>query len=283
VALTDSSDLYGSFHEHGVNRIIRHVMEKRPSLFNYGTSWVAQDWRERMCCAIEVAPEVISRNNPVVTVEQALPIPGTGGVYGLNWGLQIAALTIDFHPTDRRLPAELGEKLAEQQLSLFVNVCAGIGCPGERGFRDFPPAPQPPFEIPGADNRPGPDDRPDSKLPDPITLPAEQLACFHLDLYATAHAEVKGPEGAQTVELVLDGVEIVDIEPAGLERSLECYLEAMLRYVVMPRLRILLPVFVFDLPLGLGSVTVKAATTPPHNPAVEQDELRVFVDMKVAP
>jgi hypothetical protein len=57
----------------------------------------------------------------------------------------------------------------------------------------------------------------------------------------------------------------------------------MLQYVVMPRLRILLPVFVFDLPLGLGSVTVKAATAPPNNPAIEEDQLKVFVDMEVAP
>jgi hypothetical protein len=68
VAFTDHSDLYGSFHEDGLNRIIRHVMAKRPSLFNYGTEWVAEQWRERLCCPPEVAPEVLERNNPVVTI-----------------------------------------------------------------------------------------------------------------------------------------------------------------------------------------------------------------------
>ncbi|MCP3973011.1 MAG: hypothetical protein GY720_00795 [bacterium] len=116
-----------------------------------------------------------------------------------------------------------------------------------------------------------------------MKLPTEELTCFHLDLYAKAHAEVSGPEGAQTVARVIDGLEIVDIEPEGLENGLKCYIEAMLQYAIMPRLRILLPVFVFDLPLGLGWATVKPATRLPNNPAIEEDQRKVFVDMEVAP
>lgn len=290
MALTDHSDLYGSFHERGMNRIFEHVRAKRPSLFNYGTQWVADRWEERLCCPVEVAPEVLQRNNPVVTVEGHLPVPGTGGVYGLNWAMQIADVRIDIHPGDGGLPKELGGELHDQQLSLFVKICAGVGCPGPRAFEQFPPAPQPPFEIPGSEDRDKPDrdhdkdDLPRDEPPAlPVTLPVEELACFELDVYATAHAEVRGPAHARTVELVLDGLEIVDIAPEGLENSLECYLETMLRYVVMPRLRILLPVFVFDLPLGLGSVAVSAAPAPAHNPALEDDQLKVFVDMEVTP
>ncbi len=282
MAFTDLSDFYGSFHERGMNRIFEHVRAKRPSLFNYGTQWVADQWDERMCCPIEVAPEVLDRNNPVVSVEDHLPIPGTGGSYGLNWAMQIADLAIDIHPSSSGLPDELGSKLDDQQLALFVKICAGIGCPSERAFEEFPPAPQPPFVIPGSKERDEKDDPNPSDPPrETVTLPVERLTCFELDLYATAHAEVRGPLGAQAVELVLDGVEIIDIKPEGLENSLECYIETMLRYVVMPRLRILLPVFVFDLPLGLGSVTVQAATGVANNPALEDDQLKVFADMEV--
>jgi hypothetical protein len=283
VAFTDLSDFYGSFHKRGINRIFEHVRAKRPSLFNYGTQWVIDQWDKRMCCPIDVAPEVLERNNPVVSVEEHLPIPGTGGVYGLNWAMQIADLAIDIHPSSSELPDEFDGKLDDQQLALFVKICAGIGCPSERGFEAFPPAPQPPFVIPGSKEGDEKDDRKPTEPPrQPVTLPAERLTCFELDLYAIAHAELRGPIGEQTVELILDGVEVVDITPEGLENSVECYIEAMLRYVVMPRLRILLPVFVFDLPLGLGSVTVEAATGVANNPALEDDQLKVFVDMEVS-
>ncbi len=284
MTLTDLSDLYGSFHERGVNRILEHVRAKRPSLFTYGTQWVADRWQERLCCPLRVAPEVLARQNPVVTVEDHLAIPGTGGQYGLNWALQIADVTVDFHPSDLELPDQLGGKLDDQQLALFLRVCAGIGCPGDRALDAYPPAPQPPVRIPGSKDRDERND-PDPTAPPgrPVTLPVERLTCFELDVYATAHAELRGPRGAESVELVLDGIEIVDISPDGLESSLECYLEAMLRYVLMPRLRVLLPVFVFDLPLGLGSVTVQAADAVPHNPAIQDDQLEVFVDIEVTP
>ena len=280
MALTDFSDLYGGFHERGFNRVIGHVMAKRPSLFNYGTLWVSQGWEKLLCCRPKVAPEVLTRGNPVVTIEPPLPIPGTGGAYGLNWAIQIADLAIDFHPTNRELPRELGGKLADQQLSVFARICGGIGCPSRRIYEAYPPTRQALFAMSGADVRLT--DMAQSQR-DPITLPSDELMCFELDLYATAHARVLGPEGAQQLDVILDGVEIVDIEPEGLENSLECYIETLLRLVVMPRMRILLPVLVFNLPLGLGSVTVKAATAPPHNPAVEDDLLKVFVDLEVAP
>lgn len=281
VALTDSSDFYGSFHEDGVNRIFEHVLAKRPSLFNYGTQLIADQWEKRLCCPIEVAPEVLDRGNPVVTVEQPLPIPGTGGVYSLNWAAQIADVKVDFYPSDIDLPKQLDGRLQRQQFALYARVCGGIGCPPDWVYSEFPAPPQEPIRIPGDDNvatfataR---------RRLDPITLPLEEgLSCFELEIYATGHAEVNGPVGFQVVELKLDGLEIVDIDPKGLENGLECYLEALVRFVVLPRLRVALPVFIFELPLGLGTVTLKAASAPANNPAIEDDQLKVFIDMEVA-
>lgn len=283
MAFTDNSDLYGAFHEDGFNKIIRHVMRKRPSLFNYGTEAIAREWEKRLCCRPDVAPEVLDRNNPVVTIESPIPVLGSGGAYSLNWAAQIADLSIDFHPSNRKLPDELGGKLDNQQLAVYARICAGIGCPPRWVFDEFPPPDQPPIVIPRDDrDKDRPKDRPpDRPRPDPITFPSPELACFELELYATAHAELDGPTNQRVVELVVDGIEIVDIEPAGLEHSLECYLFTLLRWVVMPRMRMLLPMFVFDLPLDLGAVTITAATGVPNNPAIEDDQLKVFVDMEV--
>ena len=41
MAFTDNCDLFGAVHEDGVNRVIRHIMRQRPSLFNYATADVA--------------------------------------------------------------------------------------------------------------------------------------------------------------------------------------------------------------------------------------------------
>ena len=37
VALTDNCDIYAAINEAGINRVVRHAMRQRPSLFNYGT------------------------------------------------------------------------------------------------------------------------------------------------------------------------------------------------------------------------------------------------------
>ena len=49
MAFTDNCDLFGSVHEDGVNRVIRHIMRQRPSLFNYATADVAGN--PRLCCS----------------------------------------------------------------------------------------------------------------------------------------------------------------------------------------------------------------------------------------
>src|SRR5262249_24342860 len=144
MALTDQCDLFGSVTEDGFNKLVEHVMRKRPSLFNYSTAWVAADWRKRLCQTPEVAPEGLKRQNPVVTVEDPIPVLGSGGLYGLNFAVQLRKLRIDLHPQTIGLPAELGQ-LGEQRFVLVAEACAGIGCPNKRALEEFPPAPYPPF------------------------------------------------------------------------------------------------------------------------------------------
>jgi hypothetical protein len=54
-----------------------------------------------------VNPIVSTRNNPLLTIVNPLPIPGTE--YGLNFAAQIADLRVDFHPGNKiDLPSEIG-------------------------------------------------------------------------------------------------------------------------------------------------------------------------------
>jgi hypothetical protein len=111
MGFTDNCDIFASFHEDGLNRIIDHVKRQRPSLFNYATTNVAEN-RELLCKAIEPHPIVSIRNNPLVTIVDPLPVPGTN--YGVNFAVQLVKLRIDFQPGDEfNLPPELNPPLKE--------------------------------------------------------------------------------------------------------------------------------------------------------------------------
>ena len=93
MAFTSNSDFYASIHDAGINRIIKHVMRQRPSFFNYGTSMLISN-PELLCKEIDVAPEVISAGNPIITILEPLPVIGTS--LGLNYCIQATIGEIDF-------------------------------------------------------------------------------------------------------------------------------------------------------------------------------------------
>ena len=232
MALTSNSDFYVAIHDAGINRVTRHIMRQRPSLFNYGTAAVNQNHR-LLCKEIDIAPEVIAAGNPIVTVLPPLPVIGTN--YGLNYLIQLTKGEIDFHPGNVfNLPTELNPPLANERLAVHFQICAGIGCPPLRDF-PFPPPPGrhiPKSSIPtlatasrnpqkettsarmlqrdiSVDERVSIDERVGtSTQPPPITvLPSAQLNCFCLDLFATAGAKITGQVGNQTILPYVDGIE----------------------------------------------------------------------------
>ena len=283
MAFTDNSDLYGAIHEEGINRVLRHVMRQRPSLFNYGTAWVAQKPDERLCERITVAPAVIQRGNPMITVEDPLPLLGTDGMYGINFCFQLTRAEIDFHPGNVfTLPPELAP-LAPQRFAFHFRVCAGLGCPPKELIDQLQPALPDPGRPPGT--AAGPTKERGQPKPPPVPIPTRKLECFCLDLYAVCHFEVTGPPGDQKLQGKVDGLEIVDIKPDGLENSLECYMNLMVRFVLLPRLSIAIGKFVFDIP-NLTSIAIEATPTSaavPYNPAIEEDQLKVFINVEAAP
>lgn len=263
---TDRSDLYGAIHEEGINLTVQHIMRQRPSLFNYGTARVRDD-PEFRCQAIDTAKAVIDRGNPLITLEDPLPVVGTNGRYGLDFCVQFTRMELDFYPGNViTLPPELRPPLAEQRFALRGTACAGIACPANETIQRLVQQNQ--------------DPRRDERT---IVIPAERLLCFCLDLTAVGSVQVVGPRGAQRLQAGLDGIEIVDIQPAGLENSIECYISLLIQLVILPRINVALPKLVFDL-LNLGKIVLFATPTSPalpNNPAIEADQLKVFINVEV--
>ena len=287
MALTSNSDFYVSIQDAGINRVVKHVMRQRPSLFNYGTSFVSRS-PELLCKRIEVAPEVLEVGNSLITVLDPLPVIGTN--LGLNYCVQLTKGEIDFHPENIiALPPEL-HPLATQHLSVHFQVCAGIGCPtgrlplpGKFSTSVLTAARISRSKISSADTI-QPSLKDGIALPgkEIVVIPTSKLDCFCLDLYATAGAKIMGPVGDQTILPTVDGIEIVDLKPEGLENSIECYALLALNQGIIPPLASSISNLAFgiiDLPDNMGKLRVSGSTAVPNNPAIEQNQLKAFINL----
>jgi hypothetical protein len=279
MSLTANCDIYAAIHDAGINRVIRHLMRQRPSLFNYGSSLLASN-PEMLCERIDPDPGVVSNNNPLVTVLDPLPViglsgfpPGSIGPTGLalNFGAQLSRGEIDFFQGNVfALPPELS-RLASQRLAVHFRVCAGIGCLS----RDVPDL------LPG---------RLDPRDDNVIALPTARLECFCLDLFATAGCKIiTDAVGNQRIGPFVDGIEIVDLKPEGLENAIECYARLVLNRGLLPPISEFaskLAFGLFEIPTTTtdgvevsGAIEVSASTTVPNNPAIEEDQLKAFVNL----
>ncbi|HEX6561365.1 MAG TPA: hypothetical protein VF016_04995, partial [Nitrososphaera sp.] len=125
----------------------------------------------------------------------------------------------------------------------------------------------------------------------PVTLPTTRLECFCLDLFATAGCKITGVVGNQRIEPRVDGIEIVDLKPEGLENAIECYARLVLNHGIFPPIAEFasnLAFGLFDIPSSSGSsddvqisgdIQVSASTTVPNNPAIEDDQLKTFINL----
>jgi hypothetical protein len=286
MAFTDKCDLFASVHEDGANRITQHIMRQRPSLFNYATADVAAN-RELWCEVPKFTTDVTKFGNPIFTVLPYLPVIGADSPpVGLGFCVQVVRAQVDFHPSNViGLPPELGSRLKEQQLAVELKICGGIRCPdrdvldqipvtpagaaGKQNQRDVPP--------PGKDNQ--------RDVPPLVPVPGKMM-CFCLDVFATAHVAREFINGKERLVSKVDGVEIVDVKPDGLEANMECYIRTAVTLFLRQKLAIPLQTFFIDFPLfGLGTVSLSPTPNPPvpHNPAIEEDQLKAFMTMTVSP
>ncbi len=281
MAFTDNCDVFGSFHEDGFNRIVGHIRRQRPSLFNYATAAVASN-PEAWCKAVDAHPIVFARNNPLFTLVDPLPVPGTS--HGINFIVQLSDLRIDFHPGGQfDLPPELSPPLKAQRLAIKLSVCGGIGCPPKDVVDRLIPPPPRSRDVKPNDERPPPK----AQL---TPLPMRQITCFCIDAFATAGVRIATYDGQPWLEPFLDGFEIVDIRPEGLESTLECYISLILRLNVLPGLRVLLKDFALNLTQGApdlfpqptGIILKPMPTSPalPNNPSIDANQLKAFIKVE---
>lgn len=312
--LTDRSDLFASVNEDAFNGLVRLIQRQRPALFNHGTAAFAKN-PKRWCHPIRADERVVRARNPLISEHPPIPVIGSLWPVGLNWLLQLTDLQVDFHPNDVfALPPELG-RLPEQHLALRLKACFTLDCPGGDFIREQLPRVEELAAaaqglddalddvLGGLNGRDPKEPRPDDRTPAPPREPvvprlSDKGECFCLELVAVLHFEW-GPIGSGVpprpwLKLRLDGLEIVDISPRPLENMLECYLSAVLRLSVLPRLALPIEALVLDIGaemrrLGVPlaqRVRLEPAPVPaavPHNPAVARDELQVFVNLVVEP
>ncbi len=275
MAFTDTCDLFASVHEDGLNRIADHIMRQRPSWFHFATPDVAAN-RELWCQVPAFTSDVERFGNPVFTLLPYLPVIGVDAPpVGLGFCVQMARAQVDLHPSSLfGLPDELGSKLRDQRLAIALRVCGGIRCPDPETLDRIPVTPP---RDPRRERRPEP--------PRQVPVPG-RMTCFCLDVFAVARVARETINGVERVVGKIDGVEVVDVEPKGLEAAMECYIRTAITLYLRQKLAIPLRTFFVDFPLfGMGTVSLAPTPNPPvpHNPAVEEDQLKAFVTMTVMP
>ncbi|MGO1079607.1 hypothetical protein [Inquilinus sp. CA228] len=270
------ADVYGAITDAALNWIVGFAHVRAPFLFNYVAPTVqAVLGPDQKMVGVQdlwltCAPVPDSPLPGVPKYRRMPPFQLPGIPIGLPYSVQIVDAKIDFHPGDQvTLPEELLPPLRDQTLALRTQLLFGLACVPDGivevltrqhfGFTDL----RPQFSV----------------------LPVTELQCFVLDLYATGRLAVQstaqpGPYPLQQIRLQVDGIEIVDITPKGLEGAVECYLRAILKGYVLPKLVLGLEELILRT-LGI-TFTPHLTLGLPNNPAAEQNELRVWLDLEMS-
>ncbi len=251
MTFTQNSDVYVAIYEAGINRVVRHFMRQRPSFFNYGTSFVAAH-PLLLGQSIDAAPEVLAAANPLIAVIDPLPVFYTN--FKLDFGLQLTGFDIDFYPGNViSLPPALNPPLPLQQLVCHVIINAGLSSPS-------------------------------STTPSPGTfvLPTSSLRCFTIDIFTTCGCEIDGVVGNQKILPKVDGIDIAELQPVNMEKSIETYALLALNEGLLPAKGEAISNIAFNtisIPHDWGTLKLSASTSVVHNPAIEDDQLKIFIDL----
>ncbi len=254
MTFTQYSDIYVAVRDAGITRILSHIMVQRPSLFNYGST-LPVTHPLPICREIRTVPQVVQANNPLITRMDPLPVIQTA--IDLDYIVQLTKGTIDFFPgSTLSLPAELNRPLGNQQFAVNFEVCAGLIC--QSGKSVLP-------------------------LTSSIKKEEESIECFCLNLFATGGCGIVGVPGKQNISMKISGIEIPELKPDSLEKIIECYSLFTLNQGILPKITDAISALVFNaisLPKSLGSLTFSASTAVPYNPAVEDNQLKIFINLE---
>lgn len=272
------ADIYGAVTDAGVNRAIRFMMVNWPFLFNHvapvevshkdeQTGLWHPETRWLVCHPVHLADHVhVPRYSRRPALRSSrVPMPG------IPYCIQITDLQVDFHPSDQiQLARQLDPPLNTQQFAIRVKASFGLACPPEKVIENLIVNK---LEL-GVDYG----DQFNSQVMD-----VDHLICFYLELQAVGHlyrAMRPGDDPAKPpitqIRVEMDDLEIINISPISLESALECYISMAIRAWLLPELVLALePIFV-NL-IGL-TVTPSLPLIEP-NPAIEHNELRVWLDI----
>ncbi len=271
MAFTDHCDLYAAVNEAGLNLIAQHIMRQRPSLFNYATDFIAKH-PSIACEPVLHTADVTTYNNPLFTVESPLPLLGVDSPkVELNYCAQLVEAKVDFYPGNVvNLPAELHPPLPKQHFSMLARICAGLDCAWDQVI-EIEPQPPDPWRPP----------------PPPVVPHGRKLDCFCLDGYIIGHAAIENFYGQLRLTGHVDVVDVVEIAPSGLKQAINCYLRDTIEMLLRQKLAFpVVHTFFFDFSfLKLPQITVEPSPNPPvpNNPAIEDDQLKLFINFKVGP
>ena len=206
---------------------------------------------------------------------------------GLDWCLQLTNVSVDLFPGNTlTLPPEL-DPIVSQQFALHLRACFGLACPDDRVVENLTAEMEAAVAASMLPGQP-------SAGPAVQPVPSTNVICTCLELFGVGHFQggTIGSDPQQWLKVRLDGLEVVDLDPSNLEDIVECYLRLVLRLGVLPRLIVPMESLVLDITRMLQDngtaigqhVTLVPAAVPadvPANPAVEDDQLKVFFNLKV--
>jgi hypothetical protein len=285
MTFTDKSDFYVAVQDAGINRILHHVMVGRPSLFNYGSILPATN-PQPICRQIPAIPAVLQAQNPLETVMDPLPVLMTPPVPAitLDYIVQLTNGAIDFAPGNVfTLPPELNPPLADQNFAVHFEVCAGLIC--QPRMRLWPTPLRPVREnvnVKGNVRGNVKENIRENVQENRGQTRGTDITCFCLDLFATGSLGITGQPGAQSINMNVSGIEIPELKPDGMEEAIECYALLALNRGILPKAAEAISAVAFktiSLPEGLGSLTLSASTAVPHNPAVEDNQFKAFINL----
>ena len=271
MAFTDNCDLFAAVHEDGVNRVIQHIMRQRPSWFNFATADIANN-RELWCNRPQYTQDVVKYKNPIFKIEPPIPILGSDSpAVFIGFCAQLTKALIDFHPGNKiGLPGELSPPLKPQHFSLEFRVCGGLECPPDAEVQQIPLGGTH-QNVTGAEAN--------TNVPPPVVLRG-QPNCFCLDVFVIGHFE----DSNGFLLGKIDDIDTVDIKPDKLEDNINCYLKTAVNVVLREKLAISVQALALSFPLfNIATITLSPTPNPPvpNNPAIEDDELKVFITMTV--
>lgn len=185
------------------------------------------------------SPGYVPATTVAATQMPAIPFPGVPG--GIDWMVQLQRPEVDLHPETAALPPELSMGLGQVSIRTKVRIC--IACETFRENHEEKPRDE--QKEPGRGKAKGP--------------------CFDVEVFALGHVErTFGPDG-ESVVVVVDAIELVDIRPNEFESVIECLLLQVLRAVLA------------DVRLPLTALRAGAFTlTLTRGPEVEEDQIKVY-------